>query len=81
MVDPQIEDRLAATALQLAADIRDDRAQAHRTVRYMSRLELEQMVCILAAAMPLDVSWSELAWWRTLSGPARERVADGRDAA
>ncbi len=66
MIDPAMEDRLAATALDLARDIREDLAQAHRTIRYMNRAELEAVVCVLAAAFPVDVPFAQVAWWRTL---------------
>lgn len=79
-MDPADEDRLAATAVTLALDMREDLAAAHRAVRHMDRLELEQVACILAAAVPVDIPWQSLAWWRTLrpaptGGASREVVA------
>lgn len=75
-MDPADEDRLAATAVTLALDMREDLAAAHRTVRYASREELEQLVCTLAAALPVDIPWSQLAWWRTASSAdVRSNVA------
>lgn len=55
-------------ALQLAQDMRGELAAAHRTVRHMGRLELEQVACVLAAALPVDIPWSSLAWWRLSRG-------------
>jgi hypothetical protein len=61
---PTIEDRLAAQALILAADIRDDVALVHRTVRYLDRLELEQLCCVLAAMVDVNTPFDQMAWWR-----------------
>lgn len=59
-----IEDRLAGQALALAADIRDDVASVHRTVRYLDRLELEQVCCVLAAMVDINAPFDRMAWWR-----------------
>lgn len=61
-----LEDRLAAQALSLAMDMREDLGAAHRTVRYLSRLELEQLCCVLAAMVDVNKSFAAMAWWRTL---------------
>ncbi len=75
MVNTSTEDRLAATALTLAHDMRDNLTQAHRTVHHMPRLELEQLTCVLAAALPLDIPWPQLAWWRAL--PVTDKGTEG----
>jgi hypothetical protein len=59
-------DDLMAQALQLAEDMRDDTAVAHRTVKALSRHELECLCCVLAAAFPIDQPLSAIAWWRFL---------------
>ena len=61
-----LEDRLAAHALGMAQDVREDVAAAHRRVRSYTRLELEQMCCVLAAMAPVDVPLRDIAWWRAL---------------
>jgi hypothetical protein len=61
---PDLEDRLAAQALALTSDIRDDLGAAHRALRALPRLELEQLCCVLAAMVPVDVPLQQLAWWR-----------------
>lgn len=61
-----LEDRLAAQALLLAADMRQDLGAVHRTVAAMDRLELEQVCCVLAAMVDVSKSLSAMAWWRTL---------------
>jgi hypothetical protein len=72
---PDLEDRLAAQALALTSDIRDDLGAAHRALRALSRLELEQLCCVLAAMVPVDVPLQQLAWWR-LDTPQVRRVPD-----
>jgi hypothetical protein len=64
-----LEDRLAAQALGLASDMRYDLAAAHRSVRALSRLEVEQVCCVLAAMVPVDVPLQQLAWWRLDTPP------------
>jgi hypothetical protein len=59
-----LEDRLAGQAQALAWDMREDLAAAHRTVRALDRLEIEQLCCVLAAAVPIDIPFDQLAWWR-----------------
>lgn len=59
-----LEDRLASDALSLVQDIRFDRLAAHRTLRAMDRLELEQVACALAAMVDPSVRFNVLAWWR-----------------
>jgi DNA-binding CsgD family transcriptional regulator len=66
---PDLEDRLAAQALGLASDMRYDLAAAHRSVRALSRLEVEQVCCVLAAMVPVDVPLQQLAWWRLDTPP------------
>ncbi|GAA1026878.1 hypothetical protein GCM10009557_06160 [Virgisporangium ochraceum] len=61
-----LEDRLAYQAVGLAQDIRDDVAAAHRRIRRLDRLELEQLCCVLAAMAPVDKPLREIAWWRDL---------------
>lgn len=61
---------LLSQALLLADDIRTDLAAAHRTVRYMDRVDLEALVCVLAACVPVDQPVSTLAWWRLHPVPA-----------
>lgn len=57
-------DDLAATALTLVADIRDDRPAAHRTLHAMSRIEVEQVACVLAAMCDPNLNLPAVAWWR-----------------
>jgi hypothetical protein len=61
----ELEDRLAAAALGLATDMREDLGAAHRSVRAMDRLELEQVACVLAAMVDVNRSFASMAWWRT----------------
>jgi hypothetical protein len=61
-----IEDRLAGQALQLVTDVRDDLAAAHRTVRVLDHLELEQLCCVLAAMVDPTKTLAQMAWWRRL---------------
>ncbi len=61
-----LEDRLAHQAMAMAQDIREDTAAAHRRLRALGRLELEQLCCVLAAMAPVDVPLREIAWWRSL---------------
>lgn len=63
-----LEDHLAAQALALAVDIREDLGAAHRTVRALDRLELEQVCCVLAAMVDVSASFPAMAWWRSLAG-------------
>jgi hypothetical protein len=72
---PDLEDRLAGQALALTSDIRDDLGAAHRAVRVLPRLELEQLCCVLAAMVPVDVPLQQLAWWR-LDTPQVRPVPD-----
>lgn len=59
-----LEDRLATAALVLAGDMRSDLGAAHRTVRYLSKPELEQLCCVLAAMVDPDQPFNRMAWWR-----------------
>lgn len=68
MTTPQEEDRLAATAFTLAVDVREDLAQAHRTVQHMSHLDLQQLAVVLAAMVDVNCPIPVMAWWRTLPG-------------
>lgn len=34
--------------------------------RYLDRLELEQLACVLAAMVDVDATPSQMAWWRML---------------
>jgi hypothetical protein len=77
MTDPEQDERaeqLLGISLLLADDIRTDVAAAHRAVRYMDRVDLEAVVCILAALVPVDKTVSQLAWWRLAPVPATEQV-------
>jgi hypothetical protein len=74
---PDLEDRLAAQALALTSDIRDDLGAAHRSVRVLPRLELEQLCCVLAAMVPVDVPLQQLAWWRLDTPQVRPVAAVG----
>ncbi len=51
-MDSAEADRLADTALNLAAATRTNPAVARRHVRSLDRLELEQLACALAAFVP-----------------------------
>jgi hypothetical protein len=62
----ELEDRLMAQALALVEDMREDLDSAHRAVRYLDRLELEQLACVLAAMVPVDLPLATLAWWRLM---------------
>jgi hypothetical protein len=64
-------DLLLDVGLALAQDMREDLAAAHRVVQHLDRIDLEAVVCILAALVPVDVPVSALAWWRL--DEARER--------
>jgi hypothetical protein len=66
-VTPEEEDRLIASALVLAQDMREDLAAAHRTVRALERDDLERLAWVLAAAFPIDQPLSSIAWWRFLA--------------
>jgi hypothetical protein len=59
-----LENRLLAQAQTLTWDMREDVPAAHRTVRALDRLEVEQLCCVLAAAVPIDIPFDQLAWWR-----------------
>jgi hypothetical protein len=59
-----LEDRLAGQALALIGDMREDLGAAHRTVRALDHLELQQLCCVLAAMVPMDMPLAQLAWWR-----------------
>lgn len=65
-VPPEVEDRVAAQALALVGDIREDVDAAHRTVRALPRLELEQVACVLAAMVDDHKKIDDMAWWRRL---------------
>ncbi len=69
-MDAATEDRLAHTALRLAAAMRDNPAAAHRTLQSMARLELEQVACALAAFVPPN---------RAPRGVLRQLTRDIRD--
>lgn len=69
-----LEDRLLGQAQALAWDMREDLAAAHRTLRVFDRLELEQLCCVLAAMVPVDVPLQQLAWWRLGGPPAPPRL-------
>jgi len=74
-VSPELEDHLAAQALQLVTDIRDDIGAVHRTVRVLDRLELEQLVCVLSAMVDPSKSLAQMAWWRKLAPFAGDEAA------
>lgn len=61
------------TLRQLVHNIRHDVPAAHRTVAGMSkRGRLEDLCLMLAAVVPDDRPWLELAWWRTLAPAVRK---------
>lgn len=67
---PEEEDRVAAAALELVRDVREDLAQAKRTVAHASHLELQQLAITLAAMVDVNAKFSVIAWWRTLEQEA-----------
>lgn len=66
MISPEEEDRLAATAFTLAVDVREDLAQAHRTVAHLSHTDLQQLCVALAAMVDVNCPIPVMAWWRQL---------------
>lgn len=70
MLTPEEEDQLLVDAIALAMDIRDDLAQAHRAVRSLERLRLEQICVALGAMVDPNVPLPVMAWWRTLGQEA-----------
>lgn len=70
MLTPEEEDQLLVDAIALAMDIRDDLAQAHRTIRSLDRLRLEQVCVALAAMVDPNVPLPVMAWWRALGQEA-----------
>lgn len=67
VLTPEEEDRLLADAIALVMDVRDDLAQAHRTVRHLGKDQLEQLCCALAAMVDPNCPLPVLAWWRALT--------------
>ena len=68
---PAEEDQLLVDAIAIAMDIREDLAQAHRTIASLDRLRLEQVAAALAAMVDPNLPLHVTAWWRALPG-ARE---------
>jgi hypothetical protein len=66
MLTPEEEDQLLVDAIALAMDIRDDLAQAHRTIHSLERLRLEQVCVALAAMVDPNLPLPVMAWWRAL---------------
>ena len=64
---PDEEDQLLVDAIAVAMDVRDDLAQAHRTIRSLERLRLEQICVALAAMVDPNVPLPVMAWWRVLA--------------
>lgn len=67
---------LLTLAMRLACEIRDDVAPVHRQVAYMERSDLEALVCVLAACVPLDRPISP--WWRALPVDTTEAIEERR---
>ncbi len=63
---PEQEDQLLVDAIAIAMDVRDDLAQAHRTVHSLERDRLEQVCVALAAMVDPNIPLPVMAWWRTL---------------
>ena len=70
MLTPQEEDQLLVDAIAVAMDIRDDLAQAHRTVRSLERARLEQICVALGAMVDPNVPLPVMAWWRVFAQDA-----------
>jgi hypothetical protein len=68
-------DMLARWGLRLAGDMRDDVAAVHRQVANADRCDLEGLVCVLAALVPIDIPPSQLAWWRVAPAKTPPEVA------
>jgi hypothetical protein len=67
---------LLTLAMQLSCEIRDDRDSVHRQVRYMDRADLEALVCVLAACVPIDKP--VLPWWRGSSVDTPDVIEERR---
>lgn len=67
---------LVEIAQQVACDIRDDLATAHRLLAQMARHDLEALACILAALVPVDQA--PLPWWQALPTDPPEVIARRR---
>lgn len=74
--DDERAELLLTLAMQLSCEIRDDTASVHRQVRYMDRADLEALVCVLAACVPLDRPIAP--WWRALPVDPPEVIAERR---
>lgn len=72
-------DRLASIAIGLAVRIRDDDPAANlRWLRsQIAPDEMENLVFVLAAALPIEVSWSVLTAW-TVPGADTPRAIEER---
>lgn len=69
-MSPAEEDQLLVDAIAVAMDVRDDLAQAHRTLRHMDRLRLEQVCVALAAMVDPNCPMPVMAWWRVFAQDA-----------
>ncbi len=74
--DDERAELLLTLAMQLSCEIRDDVESVHRQVRYMDRGDLEALVCVLAACVPIDKP--VLPWWRGLPTDPPEVIAERR---
>lgn len=71
----ELADRLAEVAAQLVGRVRDDEPEAnHRWLRSQVQPDqYEALIVILAAAVPIDRTWSQLTSWTWLKD-----FSDGR---
>lgn len=75
--DGYAETLLTRVALPLADDARSDLEAAHRTIRDMSRADLENVAFILAALVPTTVGVVSLSWWRFPPTPTPQQPPCG----
>jgi hypothetical protein len=66
-VPPELEDELWTSAIRFAMLVRDDVSVLHRELGFLSRLELEQVCCVLAAMVNVSLPISEIVWWSALA--------------
>jgi hypothetical protein len=67
VLTPEEEDQLLLDAIALAMETREDITAAHRIIRSLGRLQLEQMCTALALMVDPDVPLHDMAWWRNLA--------------